>query len=361
MSFRRVITIFRKDLWDAIRDARVLVALLVPLGIGVFYNLTFDDNDTIPDAHVVYAAADQTRLPEMIRAVVGNAVRLHLEQVPDEQTVRARVANEDADLGIIIPARFDDAVIGGQSPELVVIHAPSRTFGGDYVAAALEPAVRALAGEMPPAVIIVEQLQPRAGQSVIDQVGLRTWAVVSSLVMMIAMIAILAIPMVLTEETEKKTYDALALIASHIEIITAKALLGLAYLTVMIPLLLLLTRLRPHDFPLFVTTVLLLGVSLLGAGLLLAGLLKSANQLNTWAGIFLVPVVAPAFIIGTPAPETLLTIAGLSPTGIATKLLLDSATGERLYSGTIQSLVIMVLWGVAAYLLLAWRLARRQA
>ena len=42
-SLVRIFTLFAKDLKDAIRDARVLVALIVPLGIGLFYNYAFDD------------------------------------------------------------------------------------------------------------------------------------------------------------------------------------------------------------------------------------------------------------------------------------------------------------------------------
>ena len=37
-SLIRIFTLFTKDLKDAVRDARVLFALIVPLGIGVFYN-----------------------------------------------------------------------------------------------------------------------------------------------------------------------------------------------------------------------------------------------------------------------------------------------------------------------------------
>ncbi|MER3438567.1 MAG: hypothetical protein C4346_13815, partial [Chloroflexota bacterium] len=134
MSIARVTTIFRKDLLDAIRDARVLVALLVPLGIGVFYNLTFDDNEQIPEATIVYLAGSETRLFDALREVAGSAVRLTFHEVDNEQELRRQVSEGDADLGIIVPPGFDAAVAAGQSPALTVIHPPSHTFGGDYVA-----------------------------------------------------------------------------------------------------------------------------------------------------------------------------------------------------------------------------------
>lgn len=362
MSIARVITIFRKDLLDAIRDARVLVALLVPLGIGVFYNLTFNDDDQIPEATIVYVAGSETRLIDALRDVAGNAIRLTFHRVDDEQALQRQVSEGDADLGIIVPAGFDAAVAAGQSPALTVIHPPSRTFGGDYVAAALEPAIRALAGQAPPAIIRTIRLEATGrGQTVIDAIGLRQWSVFAALIMMIAMIAMLAIPVVLAEETEKKTYDALVLIASHAEVIAAKALLGVAYIALMVPLLLLITRITPRDSLLFVAATAALGVTLIGCGLLMAGLFKSANQLNTWAGIVLLPVVAPAFIVGLRVPEALERIANILPTGGAAKLLFDSATAEHLFPDTAQSFLVIVAWGVVAYALLGWQLARRQA
>lgn len=362
MSIARVITIFRKDLLDAIRDARVLVALLVPLGIGVFYNLTFDDTEQIPEATIVYLAASETRLFDELREVTGSAVRLTFHEVDNEQELRRQVSEGDADLGIVVPAGFDTAVAAGQSPALTVIYPPSHTFGGDYVAAALEPAIRALAGQAPPAVIRTVQLEAAGrGQTVIDVIGLRQWSVFAALIMMIAMIAMLAIPVVLTEETEKKTYDALVLIASHAEVIAAKALLGVTYIALMVPLLLLITRITPRDPLLFIAATAALGLTLIGLGLLMAGLFKSANQLNTWAGIFLVPVVAPAFIVGLRVPKTLERVATLLPTGGAAKLLFDSAAAERLFPDTAQSFLVIVAWGVVAYALLGWQLARRQA
>ncbi|MER3485078.1 MAG: hypothetical protein C4345_02970 [Chloroflexota bacterium] len=179
--------------------------------------------------------------------------------------------------------------------------------------------------------------------------------------MMIAMIAMLAIPVVLTEETERKTYDALVLIASHTEVIAAKALLGVVYIALMVPLLLLITRITPRDPLLFSAATTALGLTLIGLGLLMAGLFKSANQLNTWAGIFLIPVVAPAFIVGLRVPKTLERVANLLPTGGAAKLLFDSAAANRLYHDTVQSFLVIVAWGVVAYALLGWQLARRQA
>jgi hypothetical protein len=105
----------------------------------------------------------------------------------------------------------------------------------------------------------------------------------------------------------------------------------------------------------------LLAVSLIGFGLFLAGFLKSATQLNTWAGLIMTPLVVPAFVIGVPSPHWLETVAGAFLTGAAAKLMFDSASDRSLFSGAAASYAVIVAWGIVAYGLLYWRLSRRQA
>ena len=105
----------------------------------------------------------------------------------------------------------------------------------------------------------------------------------------------------------------------------------------------------------------LLSISLIGFGLLMAGLFKSANQLNTWSGLLLLPVIAPAFAIGLPTPKIVGKIAEALPTGSAAKILMNSMAHERVFSNQMVSFAIIVAWGVLAFGLLLWQLSRRQA
>ncbi|HEY7033569.1 MAG TPA: ABC transporter permease [Thermomicrobiales bacterium] len=362
MHRRHIRTIFNKDLRDAIRDARVLVAIFVPFGIGIFYNLTFHDETPKPKATVVYTSADQTQLPQAIAAVINEAIDLTFQQVETSAEVQQIVAEDNANLGLVIPAGFDAAVAQGEHPTLGVYRPPGSDFAGDYVTAAIEPALRMLAGQQAPAAIEVAPVPlTTAGRSVIDVLGVRVWAVYAAIVMMISMIAMLAVPVILAEEAEKRTLDALVLIASYAEVIAAKALVGAFYVAVMVPLLLAITKLKPAEPLLFALTTALLSATLIGFGLLLAGFFKNANQLNTWSGVILLPVVAPAFSVGLPTPPLIEHLASLFPTGAGTKLLLDSASTESLFSGTALSFLVIIVWGVVAYALLYWQLSRRQA
>jgi len=362
MHPRKVWTIFRKDLKDAIRDARVLVALILPLGIGIFYSQTFNDETSASklDATIVYTSPDPTSLPGAIGATVGDAVNLTFKQVDTENDVRSAVDNDDADIGLILPAGFDEAVKSGQQPTLTVVTPADPSSSARVIVESLDPAVRYLNGAQAPAKLQIEQAST-SSENLIDRIGLRTWSVVVAVVLMISMVSLLVVPVVLAEEAEKKTLDALVLIASHVDVIAAKALLGIAYIGVAVPFLMQITKIDPNSPRAFYASVALIAVALLGFGLLIGSLFRNANQLNTWSGIILIPVVAPAFAVGIPAPAFVKSLASVTPTGQGMKLLLNSATGEKLYSNISISIAIICLWAAVAYLLLIWDMRRRQA
>lgn len=361
MSLRRIVTILVKDLKDAIRDARVLFALLLPLGIGLFYNATFsDESPTTVTAEVVYAAGDASRLPELVAATLDGVAEVEVEELRSAAEVEGRVRDDQADLGLVLPAGFDRAVAAGETPAVRLFVPPGPSVGGQLVQATVPEVLRQMAGSREPAVVTVTATSGADDESVFDRVGPREWAVMSSLVTMIGMIAMLAVPIVLAEEAERKTLDALTLVSSYAEVVVGKALLGVVYALVMVPLLLLITGQSVVDWPIFVAATSLVTVALIGLGLLMAGLFKSSNQLNTWAGLFLLPVIGPAFAVALPLPDPAMAVVQRIPTGEAAKLLLNAATGEELFRDQGLSLAVIAAWGVAAYALLLWRLSRRE-
>ena len=354
-------TIFRKDLFDAVRDGRVLVALLVPLGLGIFYNTIFDAEVARPSATAVFTSPDPTRLPDLLREVVGEAVDLEVREAPDEAAVRRLVAEEEADLGLILPAGFDAAVAAGRTPTLGLARPEEASFGSDYVAAVLDEALRRLAGVPPPAAVETAAVPPaEASQIIFDRVGPGPYFVITSAVFLAIMVALFAVPIILTEEAEKRTLDALVMIASYADVIVAKALVGLVYTAVATVLLLALTGSDLADPLAFGGAIALLSVALIGFGLLMGGLLRSANQLNTWSSVILLPFVGPVYAVGLPVPDGVERLLDLLPTSQATRLTLNALTGERFFAGTWLSYLVIAAWGLAAYALVLWRLSRRE-
>lgn len=363
MHPRMIRAIFSKDLWDAIRDARVLVAILVPLGLGLLYGQLFQDEPPKPSATVAYAGAGQSGLLDALRAAGGEQVELNVQEKASEAEVRQAVQDKKADIGLVVPAGFDAAVQQGQSPPLTVIRRQSTNFGENFVAAALDGALRQMAGQHPPATIQPEVISQEAStaQAIFEQLGLRRYFVLAVVVMLIAMIAMLAVPVILAEEAEKKTLDALTLIASYADVIAGKALVGLVYIVVSVGLLLATTGLVPSGMPEFLAGAALLSVTLTGFGLLVGGVFRNANQLNTWSGIILLPVIAPAFVIGLGLPRALEVVLDVLPTSQAMKLMVNGLAGQALFADTWLSYLVLLAWTVIAYGALLFSLSRRQA
>lgn len=363
MHPRMILTIWRKDLFDAIRDMRVLMALLMPLGIGIFYNVIFQNLDRTPSASVAIYSAGPTTLPDTMLALLGDVVQVKLTTAASEEEVRTLVRTKKADLGLVVPAGFDNALKSGATPTLTVVQRDESfgtNVGASVVVRSLERVVQQQAAQRPPARIVYAMID--TGQpAVFERLGLTRYFVLSSLFMLIGFIAMLALPTILAEETEKKTLDALVMAASYLDVIAAKALVGITYTAIGVPLLLLLTRLRPANLPLFAGVVALFSITLVGFGLLLGGLFRNANQVNTWSGLFLVPVIGPAFAVGYPLPDWIGLGLALLPTSQAAKLAINAFSGETLFAQPWLSLLVVVAWGIAAYGLLLWRLSQREA
>ncbi len=360
-----ILTIFRKDARDAIRDSRVLAAILIPLGIGLFYSYAFDDDDfEPPPVELGYVSESSTRLFDILQDVSGQAVDLDLTELGSADDLRGQVLEEEVDLGLILPAGFDEAVQAGESPPLEIILHEEAGPGANYVAAAIQQSIDVLAGRAPPASVQVDVVSPAeadASVSIFEEIGPRQYFVLAAIMMLVAMNSILVVSVILAEEAEKKTLDALVMIASYADVVAAKALVGLFYVTVSVALMIGLTGIVPENLLLFAVGIGLFSIAMVGVGLLLGGMFSNANQLNTWAGVFLIPVIAPAFMVGVPLPDAVETALLFIAPSQAMRLAVNALTGSTVFAGVWLSILVLIAWAVVTYGLLVLRLSRREA
>jgi len=357
----RVNAIYRKDLRDALRDSRLIVALLMPLLIGLLYSFMFKD-DTKPTAKLGVVASTATRLPAALEAATKAAVQLKVQAFADQAALAQQVRDKNVDVGLIVPSGFDEALTGGAPPKLTVILPASPSFGGDYVAAMLDRVTQSLAGQAPAATVTRVMLPAAAGtsDSAFVALGARKVFVLVAVILMLAMIAVYALPAVLTEETEKRTVEALTLIASDAEVIVAKSLFGLTYCVISVPLMLAITRVVPENVALFVVDIVLTSVTLVGLGLLLGGLMRTQTQLNTWSTVALIPLMVPAIAIQLPLPGWAETLVSVLPTAHTMRLGVNALAGRQLFGAEWLSVAIILGWAVVGYGLVWWRLSRQE-
>ncbi len=361
---RIVAVLFRKDIVDGLRESRVLISLITPILLAVLYNTLFPE-DKVFEAKVAYAGPETSAIVQTLktRAETGNSVNLKLQHVATAADARRLVTSKDVDVAFVLPDDVDDAIKAGRAPTITLVQ-PELVTGGavSFVSSSIEAGARALAGQKPPAVVAAESVKVgSADQGVMGEMGPRRYFVLATVVMMLGMIAVLAVPIMLTEEVEKKTLDALLIVGSYLEVIAAKALVGLAYTAVSVAVMLSLTRLRPADMLTFVLGTGLLALSLIGIGLLVGGLFKSAQQVYSWSSVMLLPVIGPAFAVGLPVPDAVDAMLRALPTSQGMRIMANGLAGKAVFSDVWLSFVVLFIWAAAAYGLLAWTLSRRES
>jgi ABC-2 type transport system permease protein len=354
--------IYRKDMRDALRDSRVLTALLMPLLLGLLYSFMFSDDAATQKVKVGIVSAGSTALTKAISDRAPKSVRVTFVNLSDPASLQRQVQRKKVDIGLVMPAGFDADVRAGKAPALIVLLPSSASYGGDYVAAVLDRSVQTMAGRAPAARIVQQTLPARGDSSsaALDALGTRKVFILVSIVLLLGMIAVYAVPAVLIEETEKKTMDALTLIASTADVIAAKALFGITLSVVGVPVLLVITRGRPADWVSLLIAVLLSAAVLVGIGLLFAGLLKNQQQVNTWSGVVLLALLAPAFTIGLAMPDAVNRALSFLPTVYTFRLAANAFAGRAVYPNEWLSYAVLLAWGVGAYGLVWWRLSRQE-
>lgn len=362
MHPRIIVAIALKDLKDAVRDGRVLMALLLPLGLGIVYNVAMPES-TKPSGTIAIATSEPTALTDVLHTVAAPGVDLKFRNVQNADAVGEQVSSKTADIGLVVPPGFDAAVAAGSSPTLVLVRpGGSQSFGADYVASALDAALRQMAGQRAPAIVSTDITQPAKDfASIPNSLGVRRYLVLGTLIMLIAMIAIYILPILLTDEVEKKTADALLMVGSQSDVVAAKLLVGLIYITVSVPILLLVTQMVPANPALFFGAVVALSVTLIGFGLLLGGLVRTVSQLNTWSSIPLVLVILPVFFVTLDLPSWVQIAMAATPGYRSMMVLVDGVTGQAQYGGWLLGFVVLAAWAAAAFALLTWTLRRREA
>lgn len=362
MRLSRVLTILRKDLLDAIRDGRILAIIIVPLALGVMYSVIYPDEEPRPKADVVVVGSstntDAKRLSVALPRDVGRSLDLQVTVEPDEAKARETVANDDADVAVIVPESLVADARAGRAPPLQVLIGPDASPTARAVIDLLPSTVGKLADRPPATQVAVRDVAPTS-PSAIDELGLRDYFVLAAVVMTVGFIGLLATPIVLAEEIEKRTIEALLLAARGPEVLAAKALVGTIYSVVATAILLALTGVPIERPLLFVVGALGMVISIVGFGLCLAYAFRSADKLNTWGWVIVMPAIVPGFVVGVDPPGWADAICQAVPTGQGMRLMIDGALPSDVFGGLGLALVVFAVWGAGGLLLLSRMLQRR--
>jgi hypothetical protein len=345
VSLRRVTAILGKDLRDAMRDGRIVLLLLLPIALAVFYNSTTPDEDELPRTTVVVFDEQRLGVADRLREAASESVDVEMLSAGDAREARRIVDADDAAFAVVAEGR-------GRAQVLL----PENATPTAQSVVALVPAA---VGDSPSGVRISPLPVSAADQRPAEILEQRTILVVVCVVMLLSFVALLVVPIQTAEEIGTGTFGALRLAATGPEILAAKAACGLLYAVAGTVLTMVITGASPADPLAFYAAAFGLAVSLVGFGLLIGMLSGNANQINTYGGFMILPVIIVATAVLIVDSGVLEVVLDVLPFSQGAQLLFDGIATERPFDTGGISWLVLAAWTVAGFAIL-WRAAGRR-
>ena len=354
MNLRVVAAIAQKDLVDAIRNRYLLVALLTPLSVALLIRLMVPGMSSLTNFTIVVHDPGRSSLVSRLRTIP----EIKLLETGAAATAEGEVEKNKAAGALVVPANFDADVAAGKQPEVTVyVNNRKNNIEQATFRLLMERQVASLVEHPIPAQLIwidVAKETKSTGQINITQMLL-------PLVLLLAfcLTGAFVVPLLLVEEKEKRTMDFLLTSpAGRTEIVAGKALTGVVYSVLIAGVLLAINRQLIGNWPRTLLTILLGLLLIVSIGLLMGSLFKNTMQVNTWASVALLVLLAPTFPV--PGSPALLEAAmGVLPTYYvveALKLSLAGSTSPRIW----VHLAVVLACTFIALFAGSWLLRREQ-
>jgi ABC-2 type transport system permease protein len=353
MSWRVIFAIVRKDVVDAVKNLYVLFAIVMPIVMSLLLRLVFPGADVPGTLTIVVYDPGASRLVAGLRELD----QVELLEVASGDRLDEEV-EEDAVGGLAVPSGFDAAVEAGEQPDLTVYLNQRRTGYERLVFRRLvEQQVWALAGQDLPARITWTDVAARSGLQ--GDLDFEHYLLVMFLVMALSMTGAFVVPLLLVEEKEKHTLQALLVSpARPAEVVAGKALTGLFYSLLVSGLLIGLNRGWVGNWPVTILALLLGALFSVEVGLLMGGFFRTTMQVNTWASFVMLGLMAPSWFTIVVLPTPLDQIVRFLPTYYLTQALGLSLAGEASLARVGGHLAVLLGGGMAAFAAVVWTLRR---
>lgn len=293
MNLNIVSAITRKDLIDAIRHRYLLTALVTPLFVALLFRVMLPSANSRDLLTVVVHDPARSGLV----AELQNSPRIGVVEVASADATPKEVETRKAIGGLVVPPNFASEIAAGRQPELTVyVNNDKNTFEQAAFRRLLDQLVRSFAKQPEPARFVwvdidKDEKDELTGGTSLDQIMLPLL-----LILTFGMTGAFVVPLLIVEEKEKRTLDfLLSSPASLKEIIAGKALTGVAYTLLIAGLLLGINRQFIRNWPMTFLTVVVGLLFVVGVGMVIGSLLKNTMQVNTWASLVLMVLLAPSF------------------------------------------------------------------
>ncbi len=293
MNWRVVAAIAQKDLIDAIRNRYLLVALLTPLSAALLIRLMLPGVSSLNNVTIVVHDPGKSVLVSKLRDVP----QIKLIETDSAAMARTQVERIKAIGGLVVPVNFDADVAADKQPELTVFaNNKKNNIEKAGFRLLMERQIGALDQRPPPAKLNWVNVYDETDSQARSGVNLSQMLLPLLLLLTFGMTGALVVPLLLVEEKEKRTMDFLLTSpASLTEIVTGKALTGVVYSVLIGGALLAINHQMIGNWPLTMLTIVFGLLLIVSIGLLMGSIFQTTMQVNTWASIALLVLIAPSF------------------------------------------------------------------
>jgi ABC-2 type transport system permease protein len=355
MNLSVISAITRKDLVDAIRHRYLLTALVTPLFVALLFRV------------ILPGGSDSKVLNVVVHDAGGSGLVAELRQTPQIGVIESASADATAKEvetrkaigGLVVPPNFDSDLAAGKQPELTVyLNHQKNILERAAFRRVLDVSVRSFAKQPEPARLTWVDIDKDTGEPIARAGGLDQMLLPLLLILTFGMTGAFVVPLLIVEEKEKRTLDfLLSSPASLKEIIAGKALTGVVYTLLIAGLLLGINRAFIRSWPLTSLTAVLGLLFVVGVGLVIGSVLKNTMQVNTWASMVLIFLLAPAFpSIGiTKWFDTVMRFVPTYYLSEALKLSMAGTVSSRLW----MHLAVLTGCTLIVFFVATWALHRR--
>jgi ABC-type Na+ efflux pump permease subunit len=351
-SLRIVWAIAAKDLSDALRNRSTLTVVLTAILLAAMYKGLPILGRGNPTDVFVYDAG-QSRL---VTELEGDA-RFRVRRAESIEDLRELVTGADeGELGLAIPAGFDEAVQSGAQPEVTGYLAWAHRFAASRVASRFEQWLSELEGRPVHIQVDGNPVYPRPeGQSYATQV------VAAGATALVFYLGMFLVPHLMFEEKRSKTLAALLVSpASAGQVVAGKALAGLFYGLVGAGAMLALNLPFVVHWGLTILGIAAGALCAVSLGLLMGSLLEAPQQMTIWGLVAANLLLVPPFLLVLEdiLPAAVRAVLPWLP-GVALATILRLSFSEPVPPVQLaQSVAVLVAGTGLALAGVAWRLRR---
>lgn len=347
-------TIALKDIADAVTNSKIQ-SLIIGMGVVLLMPYLMSLAIDLPYTYMAVYDQGNSQLLEAMRKspdVQGRRVDSIQEL---EQTVTQVGFGLGVELGLVIPADFDQVLESGGQPNIDGYVAWANRSTAHTMKSEAEQALTAILGQ--PVQINVEDhfVKPQP-----DLTGL-SGMVSATMFMSVVFMGTLVVPHLMFEEKRTKTMDALLVSPASIgQIVVGKALAGSFYLLTASGVMFAVYRVGVTHWGIAILFAVCTALFAVGLGLTLGSFLESPREIGGWILLLVAVLIAPQYvsILRVELPEFVHNLLLWTPQVALARIYQFSFAGAVPAGEIWLNLAIVLVSALPFYALVVWK-ARR--